>query len=67
MGLRQTVDDERLDALRAEHPGWDIWHVRIFKGPDAWCAKPIGQAVATINSDSPENVGQLINEHQAGR
>lgn len=67
MGLRQTVDDERLDALRAEHPDWDIWHVRIFKGPDAWCAKPIGHAVAIINTDSPENVAQLIYEHEAGR
>jgi aryl-alcohol dehydrogenase-like predicted oxidoreductase len=35
--------------------------------PDAWCAKPIGQAVATINTDSPENIAQLIDEHEAGR
>jgi hypothetical protein len=67
MGLRQTVDDERLDALRADHPGWDIWHVRVFKGADAWCAKPVGHAVATINTDRPENVAQLIREQQARR
>lgn len=60
----RSWDDEQLDALRSMYAErWDIWHVRcVYPKPrTVWCARPKGHPVATINTDSPE---QLIEEIQ---
>jgi hypothetical protein len=55
-----TWADERLAQLRADWPDWDIWYVLRYLVPAIWCAKPKGAEVATINTDSPERLVELI-------
>lgn len=43
-------------------PGWDIWYVPVYLGPDTWCAKPEGHPVATINRDSAGLLAEAIRE-----
>jgi len=56
----QSWEDKTLDLLRPKYPHWDIWFVICYIGPTAWCAKPKGAPVATINASSPEELVEEI-------
>jgi hypothetical protein len=58
--------DEQLAMLRVKYPAWEIWYVRRVYGPDVWCAKRKGQPVATINTDSPEELVRKIADAETG-
>ena len=62
----QTWDDQQLALLRPKYPDWDIWTVRgIYPKPyTIWCAKPAGSPTATINTDSPEHLIEMIREQE---
>jgi hypothetical protein len=63
--MRSYVD-EQLEALRAMCQGWDVWTVRLAtQKRTLWCARPKGHPVATINTDSPENLIEAIREQEA--
>ena len=52
--------------LRPLYPGWDLWAVRYATmRQTAWCARPKGTPVATINADSPEALIAEIAEQEA--
>lgn len=54
------------EQLRPLYPGWDIWVVRCaVMRQTAWCARPKGPPVATINVDSPEELVAAIAEHES--
>ena len=63
----QTWAEEALTALQPNYPGWEIWVVRHHMGPDAWCARPKGSPVATINTDSPEQLIEAIRSAEQER
>ena len=54
--------DTQLAILKPRYPDWDIWIVPLYVGGTAWCAKPRGAPVATINSYSPEDLIHAIAE-----
>ena len=58
----QSWDDRQLALLRPNYPDWDIWAVRsVYPKPHTtWCARPKGHPVATINTDSPEHLVELL-------
>ena len=58
----QSWDDRQLALLRPNYPDWDIWAVRsVYPKPHTtWCARPKGHPVATINTDSPEHLIELL-------
>ena len=60
----QSWDDNQLAILRPNYPGWDIWVVRVLYGPDTWCARPKGSPIATINTDSPEHLIEMIRQQE---
>jgi hypothetical protein len=63
----RSWDEQQLDALRVMYEGrWDIWHVRcIYPKPyTVWCARPAGHPVATINTDSPEHLIEMIRQQE---
>lgn len=53
---------KQAERLRRLFQDWDIWYVPRYLGPDTWCAKPKGSPVATINSDSPDELEFEIRE-----
>ena len=58
--------DRQLDVLRPLYPGWDLWVVPLCgRRGWAWCARPAGSAVATVNADSPESLITAIREQEA--
>jgi hypothetical protein len=62
----QPWDEEQLAMLRPLYPGWDIWTVRCaVMRQTAWCARPKGSPIATINTDSPEALVAAIREQEA--
>jgi hypothetical protein len=49
--------DKQLAALKARHPGWNVWFVpHAHDGSVTWCAV----REPTINTDSPEHLSQEI-------
>ncbi len=62
----QSWEDNQLALLRPHYPDWDIWTVRsIYPKPFmTWCAKPTGSPTATINTDSPEHLIEMIREQE---
>ncbi len=58
--------ESQLAMLRPLYPGWDLWAVRYATmRQTAWCARPKGTPVATINADSPEALIAEIAEQEA--
>jgi hypothetical protein len=56
------ADDRDLGAVQL---GWDLWAVRYATmRQTAWCARPKGAPVATINVDSPEALIAEISEQE---
>jgi hypothetical protein len=53
-------EDAQLAALREAYPDWDIWYVRCYPNHLAWCARPVGAPMATINTDSPDHLAEEI-------
>ena len=50
---------------QARCAGWDLWVVRYATmRQTAWCARPKGTPVATINADSPEALIAEIREQE---
>ena len=62
----QTWADEQLAMLRANYPVWDIWLVPRYPVGETWCARPKGSPIATINTDSPEHLIEMIREQERG-
>lgn len=61
----QSWEDRQLAVLRPAYPDWDIWYVRYATARrTAWCARPKGTPVATIQAGSPDELAELI--RQAG-
>ena len=59
-GLR-LLGDRQLALLRPNYPDWDIWTVRVLIPPHTiWCAGPKGSPTATINTDPPEHLIELL-------
>jgi hypothetical protein len=68
MPSRNVTDwtDQQLAILRPLYPKWDLWAVRYATmRQTAWCARPKGTPVATINVDSPEELVAAITEHES--
>jgi hypothetical protein len=61
----QSWNDEQLAMLRRNYPDWDVWYVQALYSPDAWCARPKGHPVATINTDSPEHLIEEIRRQES--
>jgi hypothetical protein len=60
--------DQQLAILRPRYPAWDIWVVRLgCRRGSIWCARPAGNAVATINVNSPEELMAAIHEQETKR
>lgn len=59
-----TWDEEQLALIRPNYPEWDLWIVPCYIGPTVWCARPVGSAVATINTDSPERLIEEIRRQE---
>ena len=58
----------QLAMLRPLYPGWDLWAVRYATmRQTAWCARPKGTPVATINVDSPEALVAAIAEQESAQ
>lgn len=57
-----TWSSEQAARLSELFPDWDIWFVPVYLGPDAWCAKPKGSPIATINAHSPDELEFEIRE-----
>lgn len=58
----QTWADRELALLRQRFPGWDVWVVPVYLGPDVWAARPKGEPVARFNAASPGELESLIRE-----
>jgi hypothetical protein len=56
--------DQQLAILRPNYPQWDLWAVRCWPNHTVWCARPVGHPVATINTDSPEHLVEMIREQE---
>jgi hypothetical protein len=57
--------DQQLAALRPRYPQWDLWVVHIYMPKHtAWCARPAGTSIATINADSPESLIAEIRQQE---
>ena len=60
--------DRQLVMLRPLYPEWDIWAVRYaVMRQTAWCARPKGSPVATINVDSPEALVAAIAKQESAQ
>ncbi len=57
--------EHQLGELRPRYPAWDLWAVRCWPNHVAWCARPAGTPIATINADSPEALIAAIAEQEA--
>lgn len=56
---------ERAQQIKQDHPGWQVWTVRMMYPPGyIWAARPIGHPVATINAHSPEELAEAIAEQE---
>lgn len=54
--------------LRPLYPEWDIWAVRYaVMRQTAWCTRPKGSPVATINVDSPETLVAAIAKQESAQ
>lgn len=58
--------DQKVEELKAKHPGWRVWFVPKAHSGVTWCAV----REPTINTDSPEHLSQEIElaeaDHAAG-
>lgn len=62
----ETWDEVQLRGLQGTYPNWDIWIVLIYlPRHTAWCARPKGEPVATINVESPEEMIKAIAEAES--
>jgi hypothetical protein len=55
-----NADELALERLRAKHPAWDIWHVRVVIGPHVWCCKPQGAPIATHHELSAQALDKWL-------
>ena len=63
--MMATWEGEQLAMLRPLYAKWDIWTVRLStQRQTVWCARPAGHPVATINTDSPEHLIEMIREQE---
>ena len=53
-------------GFRANYPVWDIWLLPRYPVGETWCARPKGSPIATINTDSPEHLIEMIREQERG-
>lgn len=63
----RSWDDDQLAILRQQYATrWDLWIVRCVhpKPYTVWCARPKGLPIATINTDSPEHLIEMIREQE---
>lgn len=51
---------EQITKLRRDYPDWDFWFVARHMGPGTWCARPKGDPVATVSSDSLEDFREAL-------
>jgi len=56
--------DDQLALLRPNYPAWQLWVVRRYIGGTVWCAKPAGAPIATINTDTPEQLIEAIRDQE---
>ena len=57
--------DEQLAILRPQYEGrWELWTVPCWPNYIVWCARPVGSAVATVNTDSPEHLVEEIRQQE---
>jgi len=59
--------EDQLAMLKPNYPGWQLWIVYCYPNHIAWCARPAGTPVATINADSPEHLIEEIREQETAR
>ena len=62
----QSWDEQQLAILRPQYEGrWELWTVRVLcPNHTVWCARPVGHPVATINTDSPEELVEEIRQQE---
>ena len=56
--------DEQLAALRPNYRGWELWIVPLYPVGQAWCARPVGASVATVNVSTPEELVEEIERQE---
>jgi hypothetical protein len=59
--------ERMLRELQPLYPGWEIWLVHHYNGEVAWCARPLGHPVATVDAWIPEHLIEYIAEQEAAR
>jgi hypothetical protein len=61
--------DEQLAKLRSVHgDDWDIWYVPYaVTRQTAWCARPKGHPVATVQAWTPEGLAEQIKRQEAAQ
>ena len=59
-----TWDEEQLALIRPNYPEWEIWVVPRYCQTTVWCARPKGSPIATINTDTPEHLVEMIREQE---
>jgi hypothetical protein len=59
----QSWEDRQLVMLRRRFPNWQIWTVRYATTRQtAWCARPKGAPVATVNVWSADELVKAIRD-----
>jgi hypothetical protein len=67
LAAMQTWADGEQARLRQVHEGFDIWFVPKYPVGYTWHARPKGTPVATINSNSPDELSAAISAAELAR
>ena len=54
------TDAERVAALEAQWPDWEVWTVRQYIGGTAWCARRRDDHRTVINAGSPAELVKML-------
>ena len=58
--------DTELALLRERFRDWDLWYVLCYPNTVSWCAKPVGQPIATLHGNTPAELAEYIEAAIAG-
>jgi hypothetical protein len=63
----RTWEEARRNELAGMFPDYDIWYVRRYCQHTAWCCRPKGTPVATIERDSADQLQAALAMELADR
>ncbi len=61
----RTWEEIRRDDLAEMFPNHDVWFVPRYCAHTAWCSRPKGHPIATINANSADELQAAIAEEIA--